>query len=329
MRSIFTLLLSLSLALSSTAQIFSDLVIAPDTFYSGPEYTGWSFETPVMTYDFSHFYNPDFGGFWASGWAMSTMNDTVTSGPGNLYASKAHRDALDYKVYAVGKQNSGIKLTRTFGSPELRELKVTNTTYAHNSMRDGDQFATAFGGADGDKPDYFLLTIFAYINEQKIEGDSLNFYLADYRFEDNTQDYIVNTWETISLHEHFPNSIAEIDSISFHLTSTDTTAGFFNTPLFFCIADMQDFFSSTNEIEDAAAKVTLSPNPTADILTVEFEEIQKVLTLDVLDARGTKVLSKNLRYQDREQLDVSALAPGVYFLQVNGDLSFGKKFIKK
>jgi hypothetical protein len=34
---------------------------------------------------------------------------------------------------------------------------VTNTTYAYNSMRDGDMFAKKFGGPTGNDPDWYKL----------------------------------------------------------------------------------------------------------------------------------------------------------------------------
>ena len=38
-------------------------------------------------------------------------------------------------------------------------VRLTNTTFAALSMRDGDAFAKQFGGVSGDDPDWFLLTI--------------------------------------------------------------------------------------------------------------------------------------------------------------------------
>ncbi len=330
MKLIFTILLFVSFSLTSSAQVFANFEMPQDTFYNGIDQSGgFDFSIPVggaesIDFSFSNVYSLDFGGYWQSGWAMSTIDDTNTSGPGNLYASKAPITDLVFEKYAVGQQNSGIKLS---GYPSnFSELVITNTTYAHNSMRDGDMFAKPFGGMDGNDPDFFLLTIFGYEGGQKIESDSVNFYLADYRFTDNSQDYIVDSWETISLDSP---AFFEADSISFHLTSSDTTAGFFNTPLFFCLGEVNVVYLNTNEAEKAAAKVKLTPNPTADILNINFEEIQDALTLDILDARGAKVFSKNLRYQDQDQIDVSTLLPGVYFLHVRGKVSFAKKFIKK
>ncbi|MFK8102238.1 MAG: DUF4465 domain-containing protein [Saprospiraceae bacterium] len=332
MKLIFTILLFVSFSLTSSAQVFADFEMPQDTFYNGSDQSGgFNFSVNIgggssstIDFSFSNVYNPDFGGYWQSGWAMSTIDDTNTSGPGNLYASKAPITDLVYEKYAVGQQNSGVKLS---GYPSsFAGLTITNTTYAHNSIRDGDMFATAFGGMDGNDPDFFLLTIFGYEGGQKIESDSVEFYLADYRFADNSQDYIVDSWTNIPLSS---TGFSYADSISFHLTSSDTSAGFFNTPLFFCLGEIDVVYLSTSEVEKAAAKVKLTPNPTADILNIDFEEIQSALTLDILDARGAKVFSKNLRYQDRDQIDVSTLPPGVYFLHVRGEVSFAKKFIKK
>ena len=107
---------------------------------------------------FPNEFNPDFGGFWASGWAISTMRDDTTSGFGNLYSAITGSGAGvggSSNAYAVGQQNAIIRLEGNSIGKVMDGLYLTNTTYAHNSMRDGDDFAKKFGGVDGTDPDFF------------------------------------------------------------------------------------------------------------------------------------------------------------------------------
>src|SRR5690606_13300086 len=110
----------------------------------------------------------------------------------------------------------------------MSEIIVTNSTYAYYSMKDGDAFAKKFGGVTGNDPDWFKLTIKMYF--QGIFNDSVDFYLADFRFTDNSQDYIVKDWQSINL-----SSYGSMDSLSFELSSSDIGMWGMNTPAFFCI----------------------------------------------------------------------------------------------
>ena len=58
-------------------------------------------------------------------------------------------------------------------------------------MRDGDAFSKKFGGASGDDPDWFKLTITGNDSTGASVG-SVDFYLADYRSSTNSLAYIVS-----------------------------------------------------------------------------------------------------------------------------------------
>ena len=59
---------------------------------------------------------------------------------------------------------------------------------------------------------------------------SVDFYLADYRYADSSQDYIVNAWEYIDL-----SSLGSVDELSFSLSSSDNGSFGMNTPNYFAI----------------------------------------------------------------------------------------------
>ncbi|MCP4890141.1 MAG: DUF4465 domain-containing protein, partial [Planctomycetaceae bacterium] len=114
----------------------------------------------------------------------------------------------------------------------LESIKVTNTTYAALSMLNGDDFAKAFGGETGDDPDYFVLEM----TGKDIAGDpidSVEIYLADYRFVDNSDDYIVDEWIEVDL-----SPISNADSIEFSVSSSDEGVFGINTPAYFAIDDI-------------------------------------------------------------------------------------------
>lgn len=96
-------------------------------------------------------------------------------------------------------------------------------------MRDGCFPANKFGGPSGDDPDWFLLTITGK-DASGADTNTVEFYLADYRFEDNSEDYIVDSWEYVDL-----SSLGVVKSLEFSLSSSDVGDFGINTPTYFAM----------------------------------------------------------------------------------------------
>ena len=114
------------------------------------------------------------------------------------------------------------------------------------SMLRGDDFAKQFGGATGDDPDWFLLSVTGYVGDTA--AGSVDFYLADYRFGDNGQDYVVDTWEWVDL-----TGLGEVDGLGFALSSSDTGEFGMNTPGYFALDHLV-----VSEIPEPGALVVLA-----------------------------------------------------------------------
>jgi len=168
------------------------------------------------------------------GFAYSNKTDTTTRGYLNQYSAITGSGASNSATYAVGFVNLWGDLPR-IDVPEgtsLVSAQVTNTTYAYYSMLEGDQFAKKFGGSSGNDPDWFKLTIFGKDLAGQLLG-LIEFYLADFRFENNLQDYIVNTWQTIDL-----TSIGNARILEFSLDSSDVGPWGMNTPAYFALDNL-------------------------------------------------------------------------------------------
>ena len=111
----------------------------------------------------------------------------------------------------------------------------TNTTYAALSMRDGDAFAKKFGGDTGDDPDFFILTLQGFLGG--VAGNTVDFPLADYRFADNSQNYILDEWTWLGFSE-----LGTFDEIQFSFASSDVSVfngdEYINTPQYFAMDSM-------------------------------------------------------------------------------------------
>ncbi|RUL87304.1 DUF4465 domain-containing protein [Tautonia sociabilis] len=230
---------------------FEDLALPPNSFHNGMP------DAPVVgvTYDGSFtsggatFNNTwrrsQFGSFtfdsW-SGWSYSNLGSTITD-PGGLteYSRFQYHSATGGGFGGSG--NFGV----AFGSSAIIDLpslaagaaamsvRITNTTYAVMSMLNGDQFAKKFGGASGNDPDFFELTIIGFDGlgaTGSIIGE-VPFLLADYRFADNSLDYVVRDWRLVDL-----TSLLGSRSLGFRLRSSDEGVFGMNTPAYFALDEL-------------------------------------------------------------------------------------------
>lgn len=180
----------------------------------------------------------DFGGGFTGweGWAYSQMTDTTTPGFGNQYSAFTGSGVGGSETYGVGFPGGtgagGITVITFEGERTLSGGYFTNTTYAALSMRDGDGFAKKFGGASGDDPDWLLLTVLGYDAADALTG-SVEIYLADYRFADNSLDYILDEWLWVDL-----TGLEGVQSLDFVLSGSDVGDFGLNTPAYFALDDL-------------------------------------------------------------------------------------------
>jgi hypothetical protein len=261
-------------------------------------------------YFYNNFTASPSGGYW-NGFAYSQKNDVVTEGYTNQYAAITGTDYSGNGIYAVGNTAPGIK----FESPTVAlSMMVTNSTYAALSMQNGDMFAKQFGGATGDDPDWFLLSIEGFNNETS--AGVTEFYLADYRFTDNSQDYIVDTWTNVNL-----NFTSLVDSIAFSLSSSDNGTWGMNTPAYFC---MDELYLTHVGIENVqTSELNIFPNPANNFININIPNLSSEF-VEVIDTKG--IILKQVVARNQTKIDVSDLDYGVYFIRIDDTV---QKFIKE
>ena len=264
---------------------------------------------------FQNNYNGGFG-YWESGWAYSNVQDSITANFSNLYAAIPAIGYNNSANYAVGQNNAIINLNATAIAGVVSGMYITNSTYAALSMRDGDAFAKKFGGATGDDADWFKLTIRKWM-AGVLTNDSVEFYLADFRFTDNTQDYIVKTWEWVDL-----SSLGNVDSLSFTLSSSDVGTFGMNTPAFFCMDDFTtaDIPTALIANNSQSSAITLYPNPANETVHINLSNLNdKNVFISIADVTGKTVYSQALNTLTTVSLNISNFTNGVYFVTINGD----------
>ena len=307
---------SATAAQAQTVATFDTLSLpGTDTFYVNYSNPGQDVGFDDGLAHFECVYDTTFGfKSLTEGFVYSNMTDSVDGSYLNPNSAKTATGYNNSPQYLVAfAYNGPISVTlkgKAKGQP-VNGFYATNNTYAYEIMENGDGFGFAkkFGDSTN-APDWFKLTVKGYLNGTQTT-DTVDFYLADYRFADSTKDYIVKTWEWVDL---LP--LGEVDSLTFSLSSTDTGQFGMNTPGYFCMDDFKTF--ETSDVTDTrpayAAKVY--PNPAGNLLVVELND-RSVKELVIMDAAGRMIA----RYDatDRLTLNIGNYTPGVYLLNMRGE----------
>lgn len=270
--------------------------------------------------------------YWVDGFAYSSVIDSVTSGPANLYAAKTASGYNGSSNYAVVQQNAVTRLNNVVPAMVIQGFYVTNGTYAYNSMRDGDAFARKFGDTTGTNsglpqgsyPDFFKLTTKAYVGGV-LSNDSVEFYLADYRFNNDSSDYIVKTWEWVDC-----SIFGVFDSLKFTLSSSDNGAFGMNTPAFFCLDNLSiDVTVGNEEIGINKPKVEVFPNPTTSMLYFKHLTPNSKNLISVFSLNGQLVYETTLN-NPNEGIFVEDLNNGFYTVKIQSAIGTAfSKFVKQ
>lgn len=331
------LALSLFCSAAATAQTVADFEALPltgtDSFYVNYTSPGQDVGFDNGLAHFPCVFDTSGGfDFLSYGFVYSRKTDSATGGFTNQYTAKAGKGVDGSTKYAVafGVTNKVILKNAAVGQ-HVSGVYLTNNSYAYNTIRDGDNFSRKFGDTtgtgsglpQGTVPDFFKIVIRGY-RSGALTTDSVEFFLADYRAPGTANDYIIRDWRWVPL-----GSLGKIDSLQFVLSSSDNGQFGMNTPAYFCIDNFttnEDNISVPQSPALAAAKVY--PNPAVGQLFVELKD-KGAQQIRIMDLSGRTVLSRRVA-QATEVLDISALQPGIYMLQIDGTgRSATSRFVKK
>jgi len=307
----FVFLMTYQFALAQTIQFdFEELTDTIDMVGNGSDgdsILDYGIASFPLTYDFVF-------GYWAQNFAWSSFTDTLTGDFTNLYSAIPGMGADSSLVYLVGQQNAIVKM---YGNIP-KQVQVTNSTYAYISMRDGDLFAKKFGGLSGNDPDYFVMTFYGY-KDSSLISDTVNFYLADFRFTDNSLDYIIKDWTSVDL-----NILGDVDSIRIELRSSDIGAFGINTPLFYCLDNFQ--IQNGTLINESSEVLNLFPNPSSNHIYIN-NDFNHSTYYELYSLDGVLIKSELLH---NNLVDITNIDKGTYLILINeNNTRYHSKFIKQ
>lgn len=204
---------------------FDDLPLAAESYWNGSDGSG-GFSSGGA--HFNNNYDTIYGSW--DGFSYSNITDTTAEGMAGQFNAITGTGQGGSANYAVGYVGWAGPPTITLDAAAVVDgLYVTNNNSAYYSMLKGDLFAKKFGGVTGDEPDWFVLTITGKDAGGAVT-DVVEFYLADYRFADDGEDYIVDAWKYVDL-----SALGVVNSLEFGLSSSDVGAWGMNTPAYFAI----------------------------------------------------------------------------------------------
>nr|HPI55495.1 DUF4465 domain-containing protein [Chitinophagaceae bacterium] len=186
--------------------------------------------------------------------------------------------------------------------------RIANTTIAYRSMQNGDGFAKIFGGATGNDPDFFKVTFTGWL--QNTTTGSIDFYLADFRDTVNSNDYILKDWGTVDL-----MPLGLVDSITFHLSSSDTNSLGMKTPAYFCL-DNLSMLPASNSAITRTDFVTIYPNPFQQEFNLSNSSTEEV-KFQLMDIMGRVLLEGELHAHEKINIQTLQMGQGTYFLRAN------------
>jgi len=300
---------------------FESSALAPESKWNGSSQTLTASTTFTSGfYDFENTYNISQYGPYSQAWSYSNHTDITTGGSNNQYSCNVGQgeNSDQYGICNV----SSFANNRLFSTSQSEFTPTgaffTNTTFATQSMLNGDAFTSQFGdvanSAAGE--DWFLLTIYGLGADSLRNGDSVNFYLADYRFTDNTQDYIIDEWTWVDL-----SSLTNVHGLDFELSSSDEGQWGMNTPAYFA---MDNFDGTVTGIESNTSDFSVYPNPTNGDLNISVSNNSTVRLFDLTGQLINTSISTNTSW------NISDLDNGVYILSIeNNGVITTKKVIKQ
>ncbi len=157
-----------------------------------------------------------------SGFAMSSLVDTLTSGYENQYSVMAGEGALNSEKFAIAFDSSVIVLpTNNLYYP--KSILLTNSTYAYKDIQQGSLFTRKF--EDGD---WFKVIITGYLGAT--ETGTVDYYLADFR---DGKSMVSKEWKQVDL-----TTLGEVSFLTFEFDSSDKGDFGVNTPKYVCVDNL-------------------------------------------------------------------------------------------
>lgn len=261
------------------AATMDDNFLAPESFYNGlgkddPSYTNPGTSSQFVSGSFA-FDTERHTSTWWGGFALSNQTSTVFESYADQFKSavgSGHNSANYAVVYSYTGANYAANVTNAADGADVSGFYVTNTANNVNAYVNGDGMSTAPGGFA--KGDWFKMTV----NVVKADDTtaSMDYYLADYRADNEADHYYLDTWQWVDLRQ-----FGKIKKVTFGFEGTKRNAYGLTTPTYACLDD----FGGNREISDAKkALAGITIPATVDLQTLfNLDNDNSTVTYAIVD----------------------------------------------
>lgn len=249
---------------------FENLYLEPESYENGKNLNG-SFVNG--SYKFDSFYSASWN-FWGNfGYANSTST-SFSAFQTDQFNNAVGGGVDDSENYLVAYPQGGkIYVMNNEEGDMLRGFYITNTAWVVNSVLNGDGMSDAF-----ETGDYLKLTVTAD------NGESLDYYLADYRDADEDNHYYVDTWQWVDLRQ-----LGTVKTLSFTFDGTKKNNYGLTTPTYFCMDNLNGYRTETDyQIDTESSVVSIAEafqlEPAGSIVyafaDILADELKNIVSLD-------------------------------------------------
>ncbi len=253
---------------------------------------------------------------WEKGFAVSNLKDSLWFGNPNSYNQFASKPLTggyvpmgggamsDNYLVAIGYGNGATVKFTTPCNPKT--INIAPTFYNIKIMREGDATngITKFGGVTGDDPDWFKITFRKYLGGA-LTNDSVEHYLADYRFASNL-DFVQEQWMWVDI-----STLGLADSLLMYARATN---GMTNYIIYssFCVDNLETDIGPLTVKENRLSITKIYPNPVTSQLNADIPF--KPQSIKMYDVAGKQVIETNTF-----PINISELENGVYFMEIHSE----------
>lgn len=182
-------------------------------------------------------------------------------------------------------------------------------------------YGDALVGDPFKKGDYFKVIIKGTTKAKTTS--TVEYYLADYRSENEAEHYMLTDWKWFDL-----SVLGPVTEVTLSVTASRSDNNGLTTPAYLCMDNLGAQSPMPVGIDEGKSEsFSIYPIPTSDILNISTSEMD--YTVKIYSIQGKLVLSET-NLSENNQIDVTSLSAGSYIFELNSQNGRQvKNFIKK
>ncbi len=263
---------------------FEDLNIPSESYWGGND-TNEPFYSGSFAFDYYHD-NYDGYEYWGH-FSYANLTSTSYTEIKDQYNSSVGSGVEGSSTYGVAYVDSYIgatylTVTNNTDGDNVKGMWVTNSAWVMDCIKNGDGYSSVPGGFA--KDDWFKLTVTGLLDAKRT--GSVDFYLADYRADNEVDRYALDSWQWLDL-----APLGKVNKLWFELQSTKKNGISMTTPAYFCLDNVgeacpwRDTSDQTVTVVDKGVgaldlNALFEYDPAKGTMTYSVESPDNIATLD-------------------------------------------------